>query len=642
MTVLGRPCYFAAVAARWRKSVSGHKTLTEGPKTFAPASAVLRPGSRALLGRLIADHVRPHIGRLAAATACMAFAAAATAASAWLMEPVLDDVFVRQDRTMLYVVPILVVAAALVKGGGTYGQAVLLNHVGQRVVADLQVRLFGHLMRADLQFFHDNPTGRLISRFTNDVNLLRHAVTQSLTGIAKDLLTIVFLVALMFHQNWRMALVATVAFPLAIYPILRIGRRMRKVSVNTQTEMGNLSTLLDETFQGARHVKAYGMEDYETGRARSVVDNLFRLVVKAARTRSAAHPIMETLGSIAVALVILYGGSQVIAGNTTPGTFFSFITALLLAYQPIKGVASLNATLQEGLAAAERVFALLDLEPEIRDRPGARALPPGPGEIRFETVRFAYRPARGETPARAALDGVSLIAPCGRTVALVGPSGSGKSTVINLVPRFYDVDAGRVVIDGIDVRDVTLASLRARIAIVSQEVSLFHDTIRANIAYGKPGAGEAEIERAATLAGAAEFIAALPERYDTIVGERGIKLSGGQRQRIAIARALIKDAPILLLDEATSALDSESERQVQSALAMLMQGRTTVVVAHRLSTIIDADIIYVVEDGRVVEQGRHAELIARGGAYARLHALQAGEEAATSDVATVAKGRARA
>ena len=642
MTGSGRPWYFAAVAARWRESVNGYKILTEGPKTIAPASAVLEPGARALLRRLVVEHVRPHAKRLAAAVLCMAFAAAATAASAWLMEPVLDDVFVRQDRTMLYVVPLLVIAAALIKGGGTYGQAVLLNHVGQRVVADLQVRLFGHLMRADLQFFHDNPTGRLISRFTNDVNLLRNAVTQSLTGIAKDLLTIVFLVALMFYQNWRMALVATVAFPLAIYPILRIGQRMRKVSANTQAEMGNLAALLDETFQGARHVKAYGMEDYETGRARSAVDSVFRLVVKAARTRSAAHPIMETLGSVAVALVILYGGSQVIAGNTTPGTFFSFITALLLAYQPVKGVASLNATLQEGLAAAERVFALLDIEPGIRDRPGARAMPSGPGEIRFENVRFAYRAGHGETAGRTALEGVSLVAPSGRTVALVGPSGSGKSTVLNLVPRFYDVDAGRVTIDDVDVREVTLASLRARIAIVSQEVSLFHDTIRANIAYGRPNASEAEIERAAKLAGAAEFIAALPERYDTVVGERGAKLSGGQRQRVAIARALIKDAPILLLDEATSALDNESERQVQGALATLMKGRTTVVVAHRLSTIIDADIIYVIEDGRVVEQGRHAELITRGGAYSRLHALQAGEDSAASDLAAAAKGRARA
>ena len=599
-------------------------TNDSGPAAEAPARAPAFPafagGSRALLRRLITNHVWPHAGRIVAAVLCMAFAAGATAINAWLMEPVLDDVFVQRNTTMLYVVPLLVIAAALVKGGGTYGQAVLMNQVGQRIIADLQVALFAHLMRADLQFFHDNPTGRLISRFTNDINLLRGAVSQSLTGIAKDFLTVVFLVGLMFYQNWRLALIAFIAFPLAVFPILRIGRRMRKVSANTQVEMGNLSTLLDETFQGARHVKAYGMEDYETSRARGLVERVFRLVLKATRTRSAVHPIMETLGSIAVALVVFYGGHQVISGATTPGTFFSFVTALLLAYQPVKALAGLNATLQEGLAAAARVFALLDLEPQIRDRPGARLLPAGPGEIRFEDVRFAY------TQGAPALAGVSLAAPPGRTVALVGPSGGGKSTILNLIPRFYDADRGRVTIDGNDVREVTLASLRARIAIVSQEVSLFHDTIRANIAYGRPNATHAEIERAAALAGAGEFIAGLPDGFDTIVGERGVKLSGGQRQRVAIARALIKNAPILLLDEATSALDNESERQVQAALATLMRGRTTLVVAHRLSTIVDADLIYVIEEGRVVEQGRHGDLIASGGAYARLHLMQASEE----------------
>jgi ATP-binding cassette, subfamily B, bacterial MsbA len=474
-------------------------------------------------------------------------------------------------------------------------------------------------MRADLAFFHDTPTGGLISRFTNDVAMMRGAITQALTGIAKDLLTVVFLVALMFYQDWSLALIAFVVFPVAILPIVRIGKRMRKVSTSTQAEIGALSTLLDETFQGARHVKAYGMEERETRRAAAVIENLYDLTMKGTRTRSISHPVMETLGSFAIALVIFYGGSQVIAGHTTPGVFFSFITALLLAYQPVKNLANLNANLQEGLAAAARVFTLLDQEPAIRDRPGARALPAGPGEIRFDDVQFHYGPDKP------ALRGISLTIPAGRTAALVGASGGGKSTILNLIPRFYDVTSGRVTIDGNDVRDVTLASLRARIALVSQEVSLFHDTVRANIAYGRADASEADIRRAAELAGAAEFIAALPEGYDTLVGERGAKLSGGQRQRVAIARALLKNAPILLLDEATSALDNESERAVQAALATLMQGRTTLVVAHRLSTIADADIIYVVDDGGIVEHGRHAELIARGRVYARLHALQAGD-----------------
>lgn len=583
--------------------------------------------SAALARRLVRDHVRPHWPRIALAVVAMALAAAATAANAWLMEPVLDDVFVQRDRTMLMIIPLAVIAAALVKGGAGYAQTVLLNHVGQRIIADLQVRLFSHLMHADLQFFHDNPTGRLISRVTNDVNLMRAAVTQALTGIAKDTLTVVFLVSLMFYQDWRLAIIAFVTFPVAIWPILRIGRRMRKVSANTQVEMGNLATVLDETFQGARHVKAYGMEAHETRRAAAVIEGLFNLVLKATRTRSASQPIMETLSSFAIALVILYGGSQVIAGATTPGTFFSFITALLLAYQPVKSLANLNSALQEGLAAAARVFALIDAEPAIKDRPGARPLQITRGEIVLENVHFAY------APGKTALNGLSLTVPGGKTVALVGPSGAGKSSVLNLIPRFYDADRGRVLIDGVDVRDVTLSSLRGAIGIVSQEVSLFHDTVRANIAYGKPSATDEEIAQAAALAGATDFIAGLPQGYDTVVGERGMKLSGGQRQRIAIARALLKNAPILLLDEATSSLDTESERQVQAALSILMKGRTTLVVAHRLSTIVDADLIYVIENGSVVEQGRHADLVARGGAYARLYTAQGSENPIPLDAA---------
>ncbi|MGQ0664907.1 MAG: ABC transporter ATP-binding protein [Pseudomonadota bacterium] len=608
------------------------KPLTQGrPPASAPTAS-----TRLLASRLFSEHVRPHVVRLALGASCMSLAAAATAVNAWLMEPVLDDIFVRGDRGMLLLVPLAVIAAALVKGGATYAQAVIVNRVGQKIIADLQVALFTHLLRLDLAFFHDHPTGRLISRLTNDVNLLRQAVSQALTGTAKELLTVVFLVALMLYQNWRLALVACLAFPLALWPIVRIGRRMRTVSANTQVEMGLFSALIDETFRGARHVKAYGMESYETGRAAAIVANLSRLIVKATAVRSMAHPLMETLGSIAVALVVLYGGYQVIAGETTPGTFFSFITALLLAYQPVKNLANLNANLQEGLAAAQRVFALLDLEPRIKDRPGAQPLGSGPCEIRFEDVAFAY------TPGKPALAGVSLAIPAGSTVALVGASGAGKSTVVNLIPRFYDVGRGQVSIDGQDVREVTLASLRAAIAIVSQEASLFHDTVRANIAYGRMQASAAEIRRAAALAGAAEFIAALPHGYDTVVGERGVKLSGGQRQRIAIARALIKNAPILLLDEATSALDSGSERQVQAALATLMRGRTTLIVAHRLSTIVDADLICVIERGRIVEQGRHAELLAAGGVYARLYALQSGEAGASAAKRRPAGARARA
>jgi subfamily B ATP-binding cassette protein MsbA len=426
----------------------------------------------------------------------------------------------------------------------------------------------------------------------------------------------VFLVGVMFYQDWALALVAFVAFPLAIRPIVSIGRRMRRVSVNTQVEMGQLTTLLSQTFQGARHVKSYGMEDYEERRAAGLFERIFRLVDRANRTRSRAGPMMEALGGAAIAMVIFYGGHQVIIGARTPGAFFSFITALLLAYQPVKSLATLNASLQEGLAAAQRVFEVLDIEPLIRDRPGARPLRVAGGEVRFQSVHFSYQPGT------VALDGISLTVPAGSTVALVGPSGAGKSTMLNLIPRFYDAGGGAIAIDGQEVGAVTLASLRGAIGLVSQEVSLFDDTVRANIAYGRFGASQADIEAAASAAGADRFIRELPEGYDTLVGEHGIRLSGGQRQRLAIARAMLKDAPILLLDEATSALDSESERQVQAALRALMRGRTTVVIAHRLSTIIGADLICVMDQGHIVETGRHAQLLARNGLYARLYETQ--------------------
>jgi subfamily B ATP-binding cassette protein MsbA len=384
--------------------------------------------------------------------------------------------------------------------------------------------------------------------------------------------------------------------------------------------MGQLTTLLSQTFQGARHVKAYGMEEYEERRAGRLIERIFALVDRANRTRSQATPMMEALGGAAIAVVILYGGQQVISGARTPGAFFSFITALLLAYQPVKALAILNANLQEGLAAAQRVFQVLDIEPAIHDRPGARPLRIETGEVRFEQVRFGYRPGA------VALDGISLTVPGGGTVALVGPSGAGKSTMLNLIPRFYEVDQGALSIDGQDVRAVTLASLRGAIALVAQEVSLFDDTVRANIAYGRFGASEEEIEAAATAAGADRFIRELPQGYDTLVGEHGVLLSGGQRQRLAIARAMLKDAPILLLDEATSALDSESERQVQAALRSLMRGRTTIVIAHRLSTVIGADLICVLDRGHIVESGRHAQLLARNGLYARLYETQFASE----------------
>ena len=442
----------------------------------------------------------------------MMIVAATTAANAWLMEPALDDIFINKNRQLLYLLPIAVVVLAVTKGGAGYLESVLMEFVGQRIVANLQTGMYAQLMRADLAFFSDTSTGKLISRFINDANLLRYSVVRSLTGLAKDFLTLTFLVALMFHQELFLALIAFVIFPTAIYPILLIGQRIRRVSADTQAQMAQFTTLLDETFQGARVVKAYGMERYETGRAQLLVEKIFRLFWKAARVRSVSRPLMETLGGIAAAAVILYGGSQVIAGVTTPGTFFSFLVAMLLAYQPLKNIANLNANLQEGLAAAQRVFAMLDIEPEIIDRPDAKPLVVSNGRITLDRVSFTYL-EEGR-----ALDDINLEIPAGQTVALVGPSGAGKSTVFNLIPRFYDLDDGAILIDGIDVRDVTLASLRANIALVSQEITLFDDTVRANILYGKLDASDEELIDAAHAAGAHEFISALPQGYDTQVG----------------------------------------------------------------------------------------------------------------------------
>jgi len=573
-----------------------------------------------LVKRLFNDYVRSYKFYIAMAVICMVFAAATTAANAWIMQPVLDDVFLDKNKDMLMILPIAVLIIAIVKGFSEFGQSVLMLLVGQRTIGDIQKDMYASLMKADLSFFHNNPSGNLVARFISDVNRLRHSVTTTLTGIAKDTLTLIFLVALMFYRDWELASIAFLIFPLAIYPITRIGKMMRKISAATQNKIGEFSTLLNQTFQGSRQVKAYGMEGYEGERARDYIDEITRLIFKSSRRSTILRPIMETLGGIAVAGVVLYGGIKVIDGETTPGTFFSFLTAFFLAYRPLKSLAGLNTVLQDGLASAERLFRILDIEPKIQDRNNSKTIENVKGTIEFKNVEFAYENKDY------ILKKISLLIPRGKKIALVGPSGAGKSTILNLIPRFFEVEKGQVEIDGIDIKEIKIGSLRSSMALVSQEINLFDDTIRSNIAYGKLDSSEEEIIAAAKKSASHDFITKLPNGYNTTVGEHGVKLSGGQRQRIAIARAMLKNAPILLLDEATSSLDTESERYVQEALLELMKNRTTLVIAHRLSTVINADTIYVIDSGKIAESGTHFELLKNEGVYSRLYTQQFAEQ----------------
>jgi subfamily B ATP-binding cassette protein MsbA len=568
-----------------------------------------------LIHRLFCNHIRPYLGRLLMAVTCMLTVAATTAAIAMIMQPVIDDIFLNKHGDKLVMISLSIAGLFFLKGVATYGQNFLIQCLGQRVITNMQVQLYKHLLESDLSQITGESSGKTISRFTNDINILRASTVIITTGIAREFLSLVFLVGVMFYQSATLALITFAAFPTAIYPIIRLGKTMRKISHKTQEGLGDLTARLDETVKGIRVIKAYKMEEFEINRAAGAIEKIYRLMVKAARNQSATAPIMEVIGGVAVASVVWYGGSQVIEGATTAGAFFSFLTAVLAAYKPAKTLSGMNTVLQEGLAAAKRLFIRLDVSAEINDKPDAVKLDleGRNAEISFENVQFGYE--RDQM----ALANVSIVVPKGQTVALVGPSGGGKSTIMNLLLRFYDIDSGSIKIDGNDIRDITMSSLRDNIAFVSQSITLFDDTIAANIAYGRPDASDKEIKQAAIDAAADEFICDLPNGYDSVIGQDGMSLSGGQRQRISIARAMLKNSPILLLDEATSALDPISEKKIQKALERLMKGRTTIVIAHRLSTVENADLIYVIKKGKIAESGTHTTLINKHGEYSKLY-----------------------
>lgn len=577
---------------------------------------IVQQSTRYLLGRLLKGYVRPYKGKIIFSMLCMVVVSLMTAGIAYMVKPMLDEIFVKQNEGLLLVIPFVLIGLFVVKGIASYIQVFLLEESGQGMVASLQKDLYRHLIHQDMSFYQRHSIGDLSARFIFDLNRVKMTVTQCITGAVRDFTTILGLISVMFYHSVELSLLALVALPLATYPIVRFGKRTRKYAVGTQEEIGGMSNILKETFSHHRQVKAYTMEGYEKGRANSSIEKTLDLMLKSMRIRAMSSPIMELLGGLSIAFIIGYGGHQVVAGETSPGTFFSFLTALMTLYRPIKGVANINNALQEGLASAQRTFDLLDEHCEIKEIHNAKDIEVKKGKVEFKNITLTY--ADGTI----AIDDLSLIIPAGKSVALVGASGAGKSSLLNLIPRFFDPSSGEILVDGQDISKVTLLSLRENIGLVTQELALFNDSIAHNIGYGKKNAMQDEIEEAAKAAAAHDFILETPEGYETIVGEDGVKLSGGQKQRITIARAMLKNAPILLLDEATSNLDTESEERVQEALNKLMKGRTTLVVAHRLSTIVNADKIYVLDKGKIVEQGTHTSLLEKNGAYAKLYRKQ--------------------
>jgi subfamily B ATP-binding cassette protein MsbA len=542
----------------------------------------------------------------------MLIAAIATTAFPYLLKPSFDYIFQNNSMMNLLFWGIAILSSFLIKGLASYGETFFMTYVGQKIVFDIQMRLFTHLVRADLGFFNNSSSGDLLSRFSNDVTLLRNSISNTISGFGKDILTFIFLVGLMVYRDSVLAVFACIVFPFALGPIILLGRKMKKIVNHTQNNLGSFSGHLSQVFQGIRVIKAYCAEELEIARIQGKMNSLMRLIVKSIKIKAILHPISECITGIAIICVLIYGGSQVMSGAKTIGDLISFLGALLISYEPIRKMIQLSANINEGLAAAERIFCLINVKPSIQNASKGLKLANPVDTIEFKDVTSQY------SPDKQILKDISFKVNKGQTIAFVGRSGAGKSTLLNLIPRFYDVSDGSILFNGIDIREIDLFNLREQISIVTQENILFDASFYDNIAYGKRNATREEIVAAARSALALEFIEETEDGFDTLIGENGIRISGGQRQRIAIARAMLKNAPILLLDEATSALDADAEKSVQQALETLMKNRTTIIVTHRLTSLKKVNTIYVLDDGIIKEYGAHDELLAQDGLYKTL------------------------